>query len=235
MLSTNSGASWTTVNSGLPTSNSFYALAVSPNGAGGTNLYAGRYGDVFLSTNNGASWTGNGDGLTSGIISALATYGTNLFAGHDRAGVFLLTNFQARWTEVREGLTYTQVWSLAVYGTYLFVGTERGGVWRRPLSEMITSVEKISTDAPTHFSLGQNYPNPFNPSTVIQYDLPVAGHVTLVVYDMLGHVVAKLVDELQSAGTFNARWDGSGAANGVYFYRLQARDFVQTKKMIVVK
>jgi hypothetical protein len=107
------------------------------------------------------------------------------------------------------------------------------------LSETITSVEGLSTELSSHFNLDQNYPNPFNPSATIQYDLPVAGHVTLVVYNTLGQTVAKLVDEQQNAGTYRVKWNGSGVASGMYFYRLvanaialgQAGDFMDAKKM----
>ncbi len=104
----------------------------------------------------------------------------------------------------------------------------------KPFSALTTSV-KEGIGLPKAFSLAQNYPNPFNPSTIIQYDLPAAGHVTLLVYNMLGQVVAKLVDEAQNAGTYKVKWDGSGVASGMYFYRLQAGEFISTKKAILIK
>jgi hypothetical protein len=83
--------------------------------------------------------------------------------------------------------------------------------------------------------LAQNYPNPYNPTTVVSYQLPVAGAVRLVVYDILGREVAVLVDEKQGAGSYSAHWDARGFASGVYFYRLQAGEFAETKKMILMK
>jgi hypothetical protein len=98
-----------------------------------------------------------------------------------------------------------------------------------------TGVREAGATGPGVFSLSQNYPNPFNPTTVISYQLPVASTVTLVVYDLLGREVMNLVDEKESSGSHTARFSGSGLASGVYFYRLTAGDFVQTRKLVLTK
>lgn len=85
------------------------------------------------------------------------------------------------------------------------------------------------------FGLFQNYPNPFNPTTLISYQLPVNSAVVLRVYDLLGREVAKLVDERQSAGTHSVSFNASNLPSGVYFYRLQAGVFSQSKKLLLVK
>jgi len=90
-------------------------------------------------------------------------------------------------------------------------------------------------DVPLVFSLGQNYPNPFNPSTTIEFSLPHTGFVTLKVYNILGEAVATLVNEELNVGTYTTQWNASGVASGVYFYRLQAGDFVDTKKLLLLK
>ncbi|TAK61155.1 MAG: T9SS type A sorting domain-containing protein [Bacteroidetes bacterium] len=88
---------------------------------------------------------------------------------------------------------------------------------------------------PNVYALYQNYPNPFNPATVINYTLPVASRVLLKVYNLLGQEVATLVDEMQDAGFKSQNWDATGFASGMYYYRLQAGDFVETKKLLLVK
>ncbi|HQY53306.1 MAG TPA: T9SS type A sorting domain-containing protein [Ignavibacteria bacterium] len=86
-----------------------------------------------------------------------------------------------------------------------------------------------------NFKLYQNYPNPFNPKTVISYELRVTGFAKLKVYDVLGNEVATLVNEKQSAGSYSMEFDGSGFASGVYFYKLEAGEFAETKRMILLK
>jgi len=90
-------------------------------------------------------------------------------------------------------------------------------------------------DVITKFSLEQNYPNPFNPSTTIQYQMPKSGLVTLKIYDVLGREIITLVNEELSAGKHEADFDALGFNSGVYFYRLQAGSFIETKKMVLMK
>jgi len=98
-----------------------------------------------------------------------------------------------------------------------------------------TGIADLGQSLPTEPFLAQNYPNPFNPATAISYQLPSVTFVTLKVYDMLGKEVATLVEGVQSAGNHMARFDGSAVRSGVYFCRLQAGSFNETKKLILVK
>lgn len=96
-------------------------------------------------------------------------------------------------------------------------------------------VSQTSTEVPNNFFLSQNYPNPFNPTTNIKFGLPKAGVVKLVVFDILGREVATLLNEFKPAGQFVADFDASMLSSGVYFYRIESGDFVETKKMLLVK
>ena len=99
------------------------------------------------------------------------------------------------------------------------------------------SAEKVnnSSNFPKEYSLLQNYPNPFNPITIIKYSLPKVSDVELIVYDILGREVATLVNEPQQAGNYEINWDASNVSSGVYFYQLNTTDYVDTKKMILLK
>ena len=99
---------------------------------------------------------------------------------------------------------------------------------------VVTSVAERS-EVPREFKLCQNYPNPFNPSTTIKYELPKSSMVTMSVYDMLGRQVSVLVDERRDAGVHEVKFEGPNLASGVYFYRLQAGDFTQTKRLLLLK
>ena len=97
--------------------------------------------------------------------------------------------------------------------------------------------------SPLKFSLEQNYPNPFNPSTKISWQSPVGSRQTLKIYDVLGNEVATLVDEYRPAGIYEVEFSASGRpessikkpASGVYFYQLKAENYIETKKMILLK
>jgi subtilisin family serine protease len=97
-----------------------------------------------------------------------------------------------------------------------------------------TSVD-LTPGVPLAFELDQNYPNPFNPSTIIQYMLPQSGHVTLEVFDLLGRSVRTLVSGEQGFGPHSVRFDGTGLASGVYFYRLKAAGLTLTKKLVLLR
>lgn len=99
----------------------------------------------------------------------------------------------------------------------------------------LTDVEQDQSAIPNEFSLMQNFPNPFNPSTVIKYTLPIRSMVSLTLYNVLGREVTTLVNEVKEAGKYDIDFNGSSLTSGVYFYRLQAGSFVQTRKMILLK
>jgi poly(3-hydroxybutyrate) depolymerase len=103
------------------------------------------------------------------------------------------------------------------------------------VKDLVVGISENTNSNPTNFSLSQNYPNPFNPKTVIGYQLPVSSNVTLKVYDLLGREVATLVDEYKPAGSYNATFYAGSLSSGVYLYKLTAGDFIQTKKLILMK
>jgi hypothetical protein len=88
---------------------------------------------------------------------------------------------------------------------------------------------------PTSFALDQNYPNPFNPTTTIAFDVPATSHVNVSIFNILGQKVETLVDEEMQAGSYSREWDANGFSSGIYFYRITADNFTETKKMAFVK
>jgi hypothetical protein len=99
----------------------------------------------------------------------------------------------------------------------------------------ISVVGNLGTEISNGFKLSQNYPNPFNPSTTIDFAVPKSSKVILKVYNARGQEVTTLANEEYLAGTYSVRWDASGLSSGVYFYRMQADNFSQTKKLFLVK
>jgi len=126
-------------------------------------------------------------------------------------------------------------WGFTVYSIYNLVYAKINGIEYGQL----VSVSEEYPELPIAFHLSQNYPNPFNPSTKISWQVPVSGWQTLKVYDVLGNKVATLVNEYRSAGSYEIEFNPSSInhhpSSGVYFYQLSAGDYVETKKMILLK
>lgn len=191
-----------------------------------------RDGGVFRSMDSGKSWVEVNKGLPKSTVAAFAVNGTNVFAGTGD-GVFLSSDNGESWKSVNEGLLNEDIRSLAISDAFVFAGTLFGGVWRRPLSEMITSVEEIGI--PQRFSLAQNYPNPFDTKTSISFSIPTQSYVVVKVFDVLGNEIVTLASEEFSPGVYVKEWDAAGFPGGVYFYRLQAGEFVATKSLVLIK
>jgi hypothetical protein len=115
--------------------------------------------------------------------------------------------------------------------------------WDGPHCYVITTplaVSELGNELPAKFALTQNYPNPFNPTTEIEFDIPRNSQVNLTVFNVLGQKVKTLVNEMLVAKKYKVDWDGTSdsgtkVASGIYFYKLEAGDFVQTKKMVMLK
>lgn len=98
-----------------------------------------------------------------------------------------------------------------------------------------TGVEELENGVPKFYNLSQNFPNPFNPSTTIKFQIPKDGFVTLKIYDVLGKEIATLVNEEEASGNYKVDFNASQLSSGIYFYRIQAGEFSQTKKMILLR
>jgi hypothetical protein len=233
-VSTDSGANWTTINNGLTNLN-VRCLAFN-----GTKVFVGTDGGgVFYLSDTG--WTAVITGLADLNVRCLAVNGTAVFAGTS-GGVFQLNGTDTSWTAINYGLTNYGIRSITVSDANLFIGCLDSTVWRRSLSEL-TAVNEGIISLPHGHSLEQNYPNPFNPSTTIRFGLPSRSHVKLSVFNILGQLVATLVDGDIDAGYHEVNFDGRHIASGVYFYRLSVGDpsgssgwhFVQTRKLVLVR
>jgi hypothetical protein len=107
--------------------------------------------------------------------------------------------------------------------------------WKAELTYVNPVSINENFNSPDRFYLYQNSPNPFNPTTIIKYQIPKSGFVSLKVFDVLGNEVETLVNKEKSAGTYELVFDATDLSSGIYFYKLQAGDFTATKKMIVIK
>lgn len=119
---------------------------------------------------------------------------------------------------------------------YLSIFSKGEFYWEDSLSfPVIVGIDEQESYVPTEYSLNQNYPNPFNPLTRISYSLPNPSKVLLTIINIHGEQVARITEGVKSAGNHHVIWDASDSASGIYFYRLQAGEFVQTRKMVLLK
>lgn len=99
----------------------------------------------------------------------------------------------------------------------------------------MTGIKFKSSNVPDKFNLSQNYPNPFNPATTIEFSIPQASKVKLIVFDTIGNTVTTLVNKEMNAGYHQINWNACRLSSGIYFYRIRVRDFTKTKKLILIK
>lgn len=190
-------------------------------------------GTAYKSTDNGDNWTITHPIDDYFVYTLTVNQSGDLFLGlttYD--GIHYSKDAGNTWKVENNGLSNLYVKSIACspYG-YIFAGTE-GGVFRSVNNT--TSINNAGR-IPDLYSLEQNFPNPFNPTTRIRFSIPYAKFVTLKVYDILGRIVATLVNEEKLPGYYEVKYDAMNYPSGVYFYRIQAGSFSQTKKFILVK
>jgi hypothetical protein len=223
--STNSGNNW--VHSSID-NQTVFSLAAIPD-----RVFAGtfRFG-VCVSTNNGAYWQRTS--LDNQWVYAISALGNYVVAATHGNGIYLSVNYGANWFNISEGLGYTAIKVLLIAGNYLYAGTDGYSVWRRPLSEILETINH-GNEIPSSFSLSQNYPNPFNPVTTVGYSVPYASLVRISVFDASGREVGILVNKTMQSGKYSVNWDASSFPSGVYFCKLTAGNFTDTKKMMLIK
>ncbi len=227
LRTTDNGNTWVQLGNVL-TNTDVLSLLANPN----DNVYAGTPGQgIYLSSDEGSTW--NHSGLTKRYVWSVNLISSDqIYAGTD-SGVFVSSDGGNTWASKSSGLTNLYVASIALSPDgYVFAATGNG-VFKS--TQPLTNVKIKGENVPKGFALLQNYPNPFNPTTTIGYDVPVRAHVTIVIYDVLGRQAETLVDGEKQAGRYEVTFDASKLPSGVYFYRLRARNFSETRKLALVK
>jgi len=233
-------------------------IAVNPNNSDELIVVATNYNIIGLyhSTDAGATWTaiegnladgptlgdGKGPSLRSAVI--LPVGNTTRYLVGTSAGLYstlYLNGSSTVWNQEAAdvvGNVVVESMTSRTADNYVAIGTHGRGVFVGT-AKAVVGVKQID-GLPTDYTLSQNYPNPFNPSTKIRYSVPLASNVSLKIYNSNGEEVAEVLNKYLPAGTFEADWNGTNqsgikVASGVYFYTLRAGDFVQTKKMVMLK
>lgn len=201
------------------------------------------------STDNGINWESdkrltNNTALSLNPSIAVSGSLVHVVWQDERDGNFeiyykLSTNGGINWntdTRLTNNTEVSRNPSVAVSGSQVHVvWTNNGLYYKRNPSGNLTGIQNISTEIPSVYTLKQNYPNPFNPRTVIRYQVPAVSNVILKVYDINGKEVQMLVNEKLQPGTYETSFDGSMLTSGVYFYKMTAGNYSETKRMVLIK
>ena len=183
---------------------------------------------VNLSGFNGASWISGTN--TVFICSNVNTSGNNNIIRSDNGGLTWVSQSTDNTVGLVE-IDYVRYNNLIV----AYCVSSAGNVIKSRQTVQLVGISQTGSNIPDEIFLAQNYPNPFNPKTIIKYSMPMSDFVSLKVFDVLGKVVSTLVSEKQSAGSYEVEFDGSGLSSGIYYYRLSAEPYSQTRAMFLLK
>ena len=189
---------------------------------------------IRYTTNGGTNWVNQTSPNSSWLYSVQFINSTTGYAAGTTGTILRTTNSGLNWLQQVTGIgdnMYglhfpSQLTGYSVGTTGRIIKTTNGG---------LTIIEPIGNEVPADFSLKQNYPNPFNPTTNIEFQIADFSYVNLIVYDAIGRVVETLVNGELKPGIYKADWNATDFPGGVYFYKLSAAEFTQTKKMILIK
>lgn len=246
MKTTNGGTNWTTIINDTNRYNKVFFMNNTTGFIAG-NDYSGAI--ILKTTNEGSSWNiihrqdsiimeGINFYEESGVGIA---YGEKFYTGDNYKPVVLRTNnFGETWSvqEIEDNYPTISVMAGTMvdkYNYYLAGGTYLEGRIYNTKNGGSTSIESNTGTIAKEFSLSQNFPNPFNPATSIKYNLSVKSHASLKVYNGLGKEITELVNEVQVNGIHEVKFNAANLSSGVYYYKLTAGNFSETKKMILIK
>jgi photosystem II stability/assembly factor-like uncharacterized protein len=235
LVTSDNGSNWITI-TGYPYVSDF---AVDDNNDNICYATLGGTGSlhVLKTVDGGLNWTNITGGLPSIAANSVILRTAPprmLFAGTD-LGVFQSTNEGANWVSFNSGLPLVEIYDMKYKQSagILLAATHGRGCWTFDIGA-ITGVNIIA-GVPDKFNLSQNYPNPFNPSTRIKFDIPSKSFVNLVIYNELGKEIIKLADKEMQPGKYETVWNAENYPSGVYFYKLTAGSYSETKRMMLIK
>jgi len=225
LKTTDGGSTWNPQTSG--TTNPLYDICFLNDNLGFATY---RYEEKLLTTRDGGTTWSSKD-LDEGYYSFVSFINNSNGVIVYYYGILYTDNGGTSWNPQKIGTT-NNLYGVSKAGNRWIAVGNNGCILRSSFGEVDV---KDKNEIPAAFSLQQNYPNPFNPGTKINYSIPKASFVTLRVYDVLGEEVATLVNEEKTPGNYESDFNASKLSTGVYLYKLQAGDFVQVKKMMLMK
>lgn len=246
LKTTNKGINWSYIVSTPMGHNKYTMFQMLGNGVG---YLLKDYGGYLKTTNEGVSWDSTMP-FTSTYLSCINMLNSStgwicgLINNNNYGTIYKTTNGGITWLKQFESYKKTPRSMYVFNNTNAWFCGDNSSVFKTTNGGGVIGIETINNKIPFTFALSQNYPNPFNPTTKINYDLPMDCKVTMIIYDILGREVIRLVNnEFKKAGRYIASFDGHNLSSGVYFYRIEAHEvsgsstgeFIQSKKMVLVK
>ena len=198
----------------------------------------GLSGAIFTTTDGGAVWSPQASGTANAFYGTyfLPSPPTSYFGWSvgNTGTIKYTSNAGVNWVTQ---LSYSSQQLRDVFFINSLTGWTVGlnGVILKSISGGLVSAENISSEIPAGFNLEQNFPNPFNPVTTIAFAIPKASNVKLEVFNSSGKVIDVLLNGNLQPGTYKTNWDASNFSSGVYFYKISAEDFSETRKMLLIK
>ncbi len=213
-----------------------------------TGWITGKLGRIFCTTNSGGNWISQYSDSNSIYHHIVMRNSSNGWAVGE-CEIVHTSDLGTHWNRQLYSYPLPLVQSFFTSDLVGYVVGFGGTIYKTTNGGEPVGIQPISSEIPIQFSLSQNYPNPFNPVTKIKFDIPTplnppfakggtakpGGFVKLAIYDILGREVIILVNEQLKPGTYEVAWDASNYPSGVYFYKLSANGFVQTKRMVLIK
>jgi len=234
LKTTDGGQNWTSLSLGASLWGSGIYFFNKDTGLVGGQPYGTSTASIYKTVNGGTSWQPiSAANRFFKIFFADSNNGYALSVDVTGAGQMIKsTDRGAHWLD--ETTPRSNLRGIYFLNTNLGYAVGDSGVIL--IYSFATSVKEIpGNKVPKEFTLSQNYPNPFNPSTTISFALPLKAYVTLKVFDIMGREIASIASENLSAGTYTRQWNAANMPSGVYFYRLQAGDYIETKKLILLR
>ncbi|HLX13500.1 MAG TPA: T9SS type A sorting domain-containing protein [Bacteroidota bacterium] len=243
--STDNGLTWVSASNGLNgTVRSIVSISTG-------KLIATTTTGLFSSTDNGNSWTVDQSMMRNDLASLIATSNDGIYLSMDpilsRSGVYYSADKGNTWGGENIGLPSSWADNTVDIAILAFSLAPDGHLIAGTVGGTFKSIDQVSSQATPEsrldakravvrsIQLSQNYPNPFNPTTTISFSLPNAAFTTLKIYNALGQEVSTIVSGQLGAGSYNKTWNASGMASGIYYYKLQAGSYVETKKLQLIK
>jgi len=238
---TNGGFNWVNYSLSLPAQSIPNKICFSNQNTGYIVFTGYSNGYVIKTTNSGVNWLSPialpdvTETFSIYCISSdtLFVTGRRDLAHYGR--ILRSTDGGQNWIIQYYGGGYTIPYSISFLNSQTGFAVGPTGLILKTVTGGEVGITPISGEVPKIYSLSQNYPNPFNPSTTIEFDLPKDANIMITLYDVMGREVQTLASEFRKAGSYKLDFDGSVLSSGTYFYRLQAGEFVETKKMILIK